>query len=352
MRRGVGPRRGNGLPTASRMAGGGSIIPNPFDYYTIPLEEWIDIFVTWVRQYRDVFETVIKDPVDVVLAGIQWFLVWLHPVVFLLLLGFIAWRIAGWRVAAFSVVAMTFLGFLDLWTLTMETLATVLCALAFCAAVGLPLGIIAARNDTFEAAIRPVLDVMQTIPTFVYLVPVAMLIGIGAVPGVIATIVFALPPVIRLTNLGIRQVPLDVVEASYAFGSTSWQTLKDVQVPLAMRTIMAGMNQTLLLSLSMVVIASIIGADGLGRPVRQGLNNLQPGLAAVGGVGIVVLAIVLDRITQALGRGNPGGGQGALLRILTTFFGSRRIPDSSPDTSPVSNVPSEETTSPREEATR
>ena len=306
-----------------------------------------------MRQYRDVFETVIKDPVDVVLDGIQWFLVWLHPVVFLILLGFLAWRIAGWRVAAFSVVAMTFLGFLDLWTLTMETLATVLCALAFCAAVGLPLGIIAARNDTFESAIRPVLDVMQTIPTFVYLVPVAMLIGIGAVPGVIATIVFALPPVIRLTNLGIRQVPLDVVEASYAFGSTSWQTLKDVQVPLAMRTIMAGMNQTLLLSLSMVVIASIIGADGLGRPVRQGLNNLQPGLAAVGGVGIVVLAIVLDRITQALGRGNPGGGQGAMLRILMTFFGPRRIPDPLlPNQAPGSNASSEETTSPREEATR
>ncbi len=328
------------------------VIPNPFDYYTIPLEQWIDDFVTWVRQYRNVFEMVIKDPVDVVLDSIQWFLVWLHPIAFLILLGFISWRIAGWRIAVFSVVAMTFLGFLNLWTLTMETLATVLCALAFCAAVGLPLGIIAARNDTFEAAIRPVLDIMQTIPTFVYLVPVAMLIGIGAVPGVIATIVFALPPVIRLTNLGIRQVPMDVVEASYAFGSTSWETLRDVQVPLAMRTIMAGMNQTLLLSLSMVVIASIIGADGLGRPVRQGLNNLQPGLAAVGGVGIVVLAIVLDRITQALGHGNPGRRQGALLRIFSTFFGSRRIPDSLPGSPSGSNAPSEETTSPREEASR
>ncbi len=316
------------------------------------MEQWIDVFVQWVRQYRNLFETVIKDPVDVVLDGIQWFLVWLHPVAFLILLGFIAWRIAGWRVAVFSIVAMTFLGYLNLWTLTMETLATVLCALAFCVAVGLPLGIIAARNDRCEAVIRPVLDVMQTIPTFVYLVPVAMLIGIGSVPGVIATIIFALPPVIRLTNLGIRQVPLDVVEASYAFGSTSWQTLKDVQVPLAMRTIMAGMNQTLLLSLSMVVIASIIGADGLGRPVRQGLNNLQPGLAAVGGVGIVILAIVLDRITQALGRGGPGGGQGALMRILTALFWSRRTSDPVADPSSGSSVPSEETTSTREEATR
>ena len=238
----------------------------------------------------------------------------------LLLLGLIAWRISGWRVAIFSVIAMIFLGYLGIWELTMVTLAMVLSALVFCAAVGIPLGILAARSNRIEAAIRPVLDVMQTIPTFAYLVPVVMLFSIGNVSGVIATIVFSLPPIVRLTNLGIRQVPRDVVEASLAFGSTSWQTLREVQVPLATRTIMAGLNQTLMLSLSMVVIASMIGAQGLGDPVRSGINNLQPGLAAVGGIGIVILAIVLDRITQALGRPGSTQGQQSLLRMLISIM--------------------------------
>jgi glycine betaine/proline transport system permease protein len=188
----------------------------------------------------------------------------------------------------------------------------VISAVAFCAAVGIPLGILAARSNTFEAVLRPALDVMQTIPPFAYLVPVVMLFSIGTVSGVIATIIFAIPPVIRLTNLGIRQVQREVVEAAFAFGSTPWQVLKEVQIPLALRTIMAGMNQTLMLALSMVVIAAIIGAQGLGDPVRTGLNNLQPGLAAVGGIGIVVLAIILDRITQALGQ--PSDSKRASIR--------------------------------------
>ena len=309
-------------------------------------------FVRWLTSnYRDVFQAI-KIPVEVVLDGIQFFLVWLHPLVFLVLLGLIAWRISGWRVAVFSIIAMTFLGYLGVWQLTMVTLAMVLCALVFCAIVGIPLGIIAARSDAFEAAIRPVLDVMQTIPTFAYLVPVVMLFSIGNVSGVIATIVFALPPIIRLTNLGIRQVPLDVVEASYAFGSTPWQTLKDVQVPLAMRTIMAGMNQTLMLALSMVVIASMIGAKGLGDPVRSGINNLQPGLAAVGGIGIVVLAIVLDRITQALGRGGPGQGQGKLLALLTAVLRLGRPAEPLPKPASGSSVSSVSTSSPKEKAPR
>lgn len=273
--------------------------------------------------HRDVFQTI-KIPVEVVLESIQTFLLWLHPLLFLALLFVIAWRIAGWRVAGFSVLAMTFLGYLGMWELTMTTLAMVLSSLVFCAAVGIPLGIIAARSDAFEAVLRPVLDVMQTIPTFAYLVPVVMLFSIGTVSGVIATIVFALPPIIRLTNLGIRQVPRDVVEASFAFGSTSWQTLREVQIPLALRTIMAGLNQTLMLSLSMVVIAALIGAKGLGDPVRVGLNNLQPGLAAVGGIGIVLLAIVLDRITQGLGRGSPAQGQGKLWGLLLTLVNLTR----------------------------
>jgi glycine betaine/proline transport system permease protein len=165
---------------------------------------------------------------------------------------------------------------------------------------------------------------MQTIPSFTYLVPVVMLFSIGTVSGVIATIIFALPPIIRLTNLGIRQVPGELVEAAYAFGATPWQVLWDVQIPLATRTIMAGLNQTLMLSLSMVVIAAIIGAGGLGDPVRTGLNNLQPGLATIGGIGIVLLAIILDRITQALARTSENPNRGKSPELLARLFGLAR----------------------------
>lgn len=311
---------------------------DPFDRYTIPLESWVDALVAWLRGYREVFQAI-KVPVDLVLGGIESFLLWLHPFVFLALLFLIAWRIAGWRVAVFSVIGMLFLGFLGIWDPAMTTLAMVLSAVVFCAAVGIPLGIIAARNDGFETFLRPVLDVMQTTPIFVYLAPVAMLFSIGTVSGVIATIIFALPPVVRLTNLGIRQVPREVVEAAYAFGSTPWQVLRDVQVPLAMRTIMAGLNQTLMLALSMVVIAAIIGAQGLGDPVRAGLNNLQPGLAAVGGIGIVLLAIILDRITQALGRTEAGNKNGGLRIAWQGMAGRlglmRRPPIRTVDAAPV-----------------
>jgi glycine betaine/proline transport system permease protein len=294
---------------------------NPFDLYTIPLGAWVDALIKWLTgNYRDVFQAV-KVPIELVLEGIQSFLLWLHPFAFLALLLLIAWRIAGWRVAAFSVIAMVFIGYLGVWDPAMTTLAMVISAVAFCAAVGIPLGVIAARSNAFEASLRPVLDVMQTTPSFVYLVPVVMLFSIGTVSGVIATIIFALPPVVRLTNLGIRQVQREVVEAAYAFGSTPWQVLRDVQMPLALRTIMAGLNQTLMLALSMVVIAAIIGAKGLGDPVRTGLNNLQPGLASVGGIGIVLLAIVLDRITQALGHTEASKSGGGLWTILQGMAG-------------------------------
>jgi glycine betaine/proline transport system permease protein len=167
--------------------------------------------------------------------------------------------------------------------------------------MGIPLGIACSRSDRLERTVRPVLDAMQTLPAFVYLVPVVMLFGIGNVPGVLVTIVFALPPLVRLTNLGIRQVPADKIEASRAFGCTPRQMLYKVQLPLATPTIMAGINQTLMLSLSMVVIASMISVGGLGQMVLRGIGRLDLGLATVGGVGLVLLAIFLDRLTQAMG---------------------------------------------------
>ena len=182
----------------------------------------------------------------------------------------------------------------------MVTLAMVICSVVFCAIVGVPLGIMSGRSDRFEMLLRPFLDAMQTTPAFVYLVPVVMLFSIGTVSGVLATIVFSMPPIIRLTNLGIRQVHPELIEAALAFGATPWQVLRRVQFPLAMPSIMAGLNQTIMMSLSMVVIAALIGAGGLGMPVFEGLNSLDIGLAAIGGLSIVLMAMVLDRITQGL----------------------------------------------------
>jgi glycine betaine/proline transport system permease protein len=273
-----------------------------FETWRIPLDDWIQDFVDWlVNNFRDEFQTM-KLPIEWTLQAINSFLHWVPPLVMLLAVLLIAWRTAGWRVALFSTLSLAFVGFLGLWGDTMTTLAMVISAVVFCVVVGVPVGILSARSERIEAVVRPILDVMQTTPAFVYLVPVVMLFSIGTVAGVIATIVFAMPPLIRLTNLGIRQVQEDVVEAATAFGSTSRQILWKVQLPLAMPTIMAGLNQTIMLSLSMVVIAALIGAGGLGNPVFRGLNSLNVGLAGIGGLGIVLLAIVLDRITQGLGQ--------------------------------------------------
>jgi glycine betaine/proline transport system permease protein len=219
-----------------------------------------------------------------------------------LIAGLIAFRVTGRATTIFTVLALLLLEVLGLWSETMTTLAMTMTAVFFCTLIGIPVGILAAASDMFDRILRPILDIMQTIPPFVYLVPIVMLFGVGIVPGVIATIIFALPPIIRLTNLGIRQVRSEVVEAGYAFGATPREVLFDIQIPMALRTIMAGLNQTLMLALSMAVIAALIGAGGLGLTVYTGLGRLDVGRAFLGGLGIVLLAIILDRITQGLGQ--------------------------------------------------
>ena len=272
-----------------------------FDKYKIPLEKIIEQGVDWlVANYRPQFQAI-KWPVEKTLNGIDGLLQIVPPIVIIAAIFLIAWRMASWKVGIFGVITFLLIGFLGFWEDAMTTLAMVISAVIFCVVVGIPMGVIAARNDRFASFIRPVMDAMQTTPAFVYLVPVVMLFSIGTVAGVIATIIFSMPPIIRLTNLGIRQVPSDVLEAAKAFGSTANQILFKVQFPLAMPTIMAGLNQTIMLSLSMVVIAALIGAGGLGVPVFEGLNSLRVGLAAIGGLSIVLLAMVLDRITQSLG---------------------------------------------------
>jgi len=277
---------------------------NPFNFEEklIPLDEWVQEFVDWlVFNHRDIFQAI-KAPIELCLKGFEWVFTSLHPAVIIVLFAFAAWKFAGKRVTVFTLVTLFLIGYLGLWEDTMITLAMVISSVFFCALAGIPLGIMAGRSDRFELFLRPALDAMQTIPPFVYLVPVVMLFSIGTVSGILATIVFALPPIVRLTSLGIRQVHPELIEAALAFGATPWQVLRKVQFPLALPSIMAGLNQTLMMALSMVVIAALIGAGGLGNPVVQGLNTLEIGLATIGGLAIVLLAMVLDRITQGLAK--------------------------------------------------
>ena len=184
----------------------------------------------------------------------------------------------------------------------MMTLAIVITATLLCVVTGIPFGIIAAKSDRFERTTRPFLDAMQTLPSFVYLIPALMLFGLGMTPAVMATCIYAVPPIIRLTNLGIRQVDASVVEAGKAFGATAWQLLTKVQVPLAMPNILAGLNQTVMMALAMVVLASMIGASGLGVEVLNGIARVEPGRGFIGGIAIVFTAIILDRISQGFAR--------------------------------------------------
>lgn len=278
-----------------------------------------------VHNFRSVFQTI-RWPVDQVLDGIEYLLQSVPPSIGIALATLISWQFAGKRLGFLTFITLTVLGLIGVWSQSMSTLALVLTSLLFCASIGIPLGILIARSDRLEQLIRPILDAMQTLPAFVYLVPVVMLFGIGNVPGVLVTIVFAAPPLVRLTNLGIRQVPDDKIEAARAFGCTSRQMLMRVQLPLASPTIMAGINQTLMLSLSMVVIASMISVGGLGQMVLRGIGSLDMGLATVGGTGLVLLAIFLDRLTQAVGertrkelgrRWYQTGPIGAMLKVIS-----------------------------------
>jgi glycine betaine/proline transport system permease protein len=274
---------------------------SPADLVTLPFDDWVNAFVRgWlVPNFRPAFRAA-QVPVTILLNNLNAFLLFVPMLLTTLAFAGVAWRVVGRGMAIFTLIGFAFIDMIGLWPQTMTTLAMILTSVIFCAVIGIPLGIFAARSDRMWKITRPILDIMQTIPSFVYLVPIVMLFGVGMTPGIIATIIFALPPIVRLTNLGIRNVRADLIEAAHAFGSTGWQMLWDVQIPLALRTIMAGLNQTLMLALSMVVITALIGAGGLGLVVNTGLGRLDVGGATAGGMGIVILAIVLDRITQGL----------------------------------------------------
>jgi len=280
---------------------------DPFKAIDIPVREWITAAVNWiVDTFRGFFRAYVSPPVRWVMDGFQFLLSSIPPLIFLVLFYLAGWKAASWKVGVFAVISLALVGFMGVWDQLVLTLSLIATAVVFSVLIGLPIGIWCSRNDRVYAVIRPILDIMQTTPPFVYLVPAVMLFSIGNVPGLIATIIFGMPPIIRLTNLGIRQVQQEYVEAAVAFGSSPRQTLWKIQFPLALPTIMAGVNQNIMLCLSMVVIAAIIGAGGLGLEVYAGLQRFNIGQAFVGGIGIVLLAMVLDRITQGLGEKAPG----------------------------------------------
>lgn len=280
-------------------------ILHPFnDEAIIPFGDWTNTGIDWtVTNFREFF-LVAKMPIEIMLKFIESFLLSLSPFVVIIFFVFLALQFSTKKLAFGTFISFTLIGLIGAWDESMVTLALVFTAVLFSIIIGLPLGIWSAKSDRVDSVIRPLLDAMQTTPAFVYLIPIVMLFGIGNVPGVIVTIIFALPPLIRLTNLGIRQVPEDLIEASRSFGANEKQMLFRVQLPVAMPTIMAGINQTLMLALSMVVIASMIAVGGLGQMVLRGIGRLDIGLAAVGGLGIVLLAVILDRLTQAMGHKN------------------------------------------------
>jgi glycine betaine/proline transport system permease protein len=223
--------------------------------------------------------------------------------IIVLIVALISWFASrNWKIVLGCVLTLMAIGFLDMWTDTMKTLSMIFVCTVISIVIGLPSGIAMARSNRLQNIVSPVLDVMQTLPSFVYLIPVVMLLGIGKVAGLIAVVVYALPPMIRLTNLGIRHVDAEMLEAADAFGSSSWQKLKNVQLPLALPSIMAGINQTIMMALAMVVIASMIGVQGLGQPVLKAISNQYFTLGMFNGLAIVGIAVIFDRVSQAYGR--------------------------------------------------
>lgn len=273
--------------------------------YRIPLGTWIETGVDWVTDafglLFDVVRTVLVSAFDVAEAALTsppWWVV-------VLVLSALALWAKGWRLGVGALLGFVFVLGVDQWDNAMATLALVLVASLIALAIGIPLGIWAARDDRVSAIVRPVLDFMQTMPAFVYLIPVVVIFRAGVVPGLVATIIFALAPGVRFTELGIRQVDREVVEAGHAFGAPPGRILRQIQMPLAMPTIMAGINQVIMLSLSMVVISGLAGTRGLGREVVSALSTIDIALGFEAGLAVVILAIYLDRITSALASRSP-----------------------------------------------
>lgn len=268
------------------------------DLPRFPLGDYIEQLIRWMTSELDAVFDFIGAFISTFIRELNSLLTLPHPFLFALLAGLLGLWLRGWGFGAFTLLAFLFIQSMGLWVSTMATLSLILVATALAIVIAIPVGILAARNQAVSVTVRPVLDFMQTLPVFVYLLPAVFFFGIGTVPGLVATVVFATPPGVRLTELGIRGVDPEVVEAARAFGATDNQILLRVQVPLALAAIMQGVNQVIMLGLSMVVVAGMIGAPGLGADVFRSITRLDISLGVESGLSVVILAIVLDRITS------------------------------------------------------
>lgn len=275
--------------------------------FRIPLGDWVEVGLDWLTTTLDGFFLVIRHIFVNAYDGLEWLLA--DPPFWAVILVFaaLAWWASGWKLGVGTVVGFAVIVGVDQWENAMDSLALVIIATVVAVAVSIPLGIWAASSRRVSAVIRPVLDFMQTMPAMVYLIPALVMFRVGVVPGIVATIIFSMAPGVRFTELGIRGVDAEVVEAGHAFGSSPGRILRQIQLPLARPTIMAGVNQVIMLSLSMVVIAGMVGAGGLGGEVVASLSRIDAGLGFEAGIAVVILAIFLDRVTASLGTRQTSG---------------------------------------------
>lgn len=274
----------------------------------IPIAVWVDDFVNWLTVNLEFIFDGMTNTLQALVEGMVSGFGFIPSYVFIILLTLLAWKVSNRGIALFTLIGLFLIENLGYWEPMLQTLALVITAVIISIVLGIPMGIWASQKQMVKGIVVPILDFMQTMPAFVYLIPAIFFFNIGVVPGVVASVIFAMPPTIRLTILGIQQVPADIIEATEAFGSTTSQRLLKVQLPLAMPTIMAGINQSIMLALSMVVIASMVGAPGLGADVYRAVTQIQIGKGFEAGLAIVVIAIILDRITQNIGKNKKQGG--------------------------------------------
>lgn len=274
----------------------------------IPLGQWVESLEAWLETNAEPIFNGIKVLIGGTVDGLETLFVLMPPLLLIAIFTVVSFLVGKWRIAVFTLLGLLLVLNLGYWEHTMQTLALVLTASLISIILGVPIGIMCARRSKVQNVVTPILDFMQTMPAFVYLLPAVTFFSLGVVPGVIASVIFSIPPTIRLTNLGIRMVPEDLVEAADAFGSTPMQKLLKLQLPLAVPTIMAGINQTIMLSLSMVVISSMIGSQGVGSDVYRAVTQAKTGNGFEAGLAVVVLAIILDRITQNLVKSNKKKG--------------------------------------------
>ncbi|WP_148253973.1 ABC transporter permease [Aidingimonas lacisalsi] len=270
------------------------------EFPRIPLGQWIEGGLDFLTSEYSVVTRAISRVTQTGIEALNDSLMWLPEWVLMALIALLSWKVAGTRLAIGAAAGLALIWNLELWDPMIESLTLVVIATLVAVSIALPVGIAAALSERLYRTLMPVLDFMQTMPAFVYLIPAIPFFGIGSVSAIFATVIFSMPPAIRFTTLGIRQVPTELIEAADAFGSTRKQKLLKVQLPLSLPTVMAGINQTIMLALSMVVIAAMIGADGLGNEVWRAIQRLRPGDGFEAGIAVVILAMILDRLTQAL----------------------------------------------------